>query len=69
MARWLIGAGLVLVAMGLLALVGERMGIRLGHLPGDIRIEGKRGTFLFPVVTCVLISILLSLLSAFIRWK
>jgi hypothetical protein len=59
--RLIISAGLVLVLAGLVVLAGERLGIRLGRLPGDIRIEGKRGGFYFPVVTCLLVSALLTL--------
>jgi hypothetical protein len=32
-------------------------------LPGDIRIEGKRGAFYFPIVTCLVISAILSLIG------
>ena len=63
MGRLLINAGIVLVAAGLLILLGERLGIRLGRLPGDIRIEGRRGGFYFPIVTCLLVSAVLSLVS------
>jgi len=34
----------------------------LGRLPGDIRIEREHSAFYFPIVTCVIISIVLSLL-------
>jgi hypothetical protein len=44
-------------------MLAERAGIHPGQLPGDIRIEGKRGGFYFPVVTCLLISVVLSLIS------
>jgi hypothetical protein len=67
MGRWLIGAGIVLVIAGLVVILGERVGIRLGRLPGDIRIEGKHGGFYFPVVTCIAISIIASLISWFFR--
>jgi hypothetical protein len=67
MGRLLIGAGIVLVAAGLLVMLAERAGIHLGRLPGDIRMEGKHGGFYFPVVTCILISLLLSLISLFFR--
>jgi hypothetical protein len=60
MGRLIISAGLVLVLAGLVVLAGERLGIRLGRLPGDIRIEGKRGGFYFPVMTCLLVSALLT---------
>ncbi len=43
-------------------MLAERAGIRLGALPGDIRIRGKRGEFYFPVVTCIIVSAALSFL-------
>jgi hypothetical protein len=61
--RWLILIGLVCVAAGLVALLAERFGIKLGRLPGDIVIRGRNGTFYFPVVTCLIISLLLTLLG------
>jgi len=39
----------------------------LGRLPGDIRIERGQSTFYFPIVTCVILSILLSLLLSIFR--
>ena len=63
MGRFLIAAGVVLITAGVLAILGERVGIRLGRLPGDIRIQGSRGGFYFPIVTCILISVVLSLVS------
>ena len=63
MGRALIIAGLVLVVAGLLVMLGERLPIRLGRLPGDIVIKGKNSTFYFPLVTCLLLSLLFSLVS------
>lgn len=63
MGRLLIGAGIALIAVGLLFILGDKLGIRLGRLPGDIRIEGARGGFYFPVVTCLLLSALLTLIG------
>jgi Protein of unknown function (DUF2905) len=34
----------------------------LGRLPGDIRIEREHSAFYFPIVTCIILSVLLSLL-------
>ena len=65
MGRTLIFAGLLLVAVGLLVVLGERFNVKLGRLPGDIVIQRKSGTFYFPVVTCLLFSALLTLLAAF----
>jgi hypothetical protein len=57
----LIIAGVLLVVAGLLITLGERLPIRLGRLPGDIVVRGKNSTFYFPVVTCIVISVVLSL--------
>lgn len=67
MGRFLISAGILLLAAGVVVILAERAGIHLGKLPGDIHIQGRRGSFYFPVVTCVVISILLSLISWFFR--
>jgi len=39
----------------------------LGRLPGDIRIEREHGAFYFPIVTCIIVSIALSLLVSIFR--
>ena len=39
----------------------------LGRLPGDIRIEREHGAFYFPIVTCIIISVVLSLLMSIFR--
>ena len=65
MGRLLVNAGILLVIVGLAIILGDRLGIHLGRLPGDVRIEGRRGGFYFPVVTCLLISVILSLISWF----
>ncbi len=55
------------MAAGVLVIVGERFGIHLGRLPGDIRIGSGRGGFYFPIFTCILISVVLSLVSWLFR--
>jgi hypothetical protein len=67
MGRLIINAGVLLVIVGLIVILGERLGIRLGRLPGDIRIEGRRGGFYFPVVTCLLVSAVLSAIAWLFR--
>jgi len=59
--RTLIFAGVVLIVVGLLVTFGDKLPIRLGRLPGDIEIRGKNSVFYFPVVTCILISVVMSL--------
>jgi len=61
--RLLILGGFILVVVGVVVMIAEQAGIRLGSLPGDIRMQGRRGTFYFPVVTCLVISAVLSLLA------
>jgi hypothetical protein len=63
LGRLLIAAGVVLVLVGLLI----QAGLPIGRLPGDIRIQRGNGTFYFPIVTCIVISVVLSLLAMFFR--
>jgi hypothetical protein len=65
MARWLIILGVVLLLAGLLWPWLSRLG--LGRLPGDIRIETEGGGFYFPLMTCLIISVVLSLVLWLIR--
>jgi Protein of unknown function (DUF2905) len=60
MQRLLIILGLALLVAGLAWPWLSRLG--LGRLPGDIRIESESGGFYFPIVTCLVISIVLSIL-------
>ncbi|HNQ72420.1 MAG TPA: DUF2905 domain-containing protein [Verrucomicrobiota bacterium] len=57
----LVLAGLLLVVIGALLWSGWGRGW-LGQLPGDIRIEREHGSFYFPIVTCLLLSALISIL-------
>ncbi len=61
MGRTLIIVGAVLIAVGLLVTLGEKLPIRMGRLPGDILIRGKNTTFYFPIVTSLLLSAILTL--------
>jgi hypothetical protein len=58
MARFLMVLGLVILALGLLWPVLGRLG--LGRLPGDIVIQRGNVSFYFPLATCLLVSVLLS---------
>ena len=59
MARFLIVLGLAILVAGLLCPFLSRIG--LGRLPGDIVIERENMTFYFPLMTCLLLSIVFSL--------
>ena len=63
----LIVLGLVLVAFGLLLTFGGRLPFRIGRLPGDIVLHGKNSTFYFPLATCLIASLLFSLVMWLVR--
>jgi hypothetical protein len=62
--RTLIALGLIILAAGVILTIGEKLPIRFGRLPGDIVVRGKNSVFYFPIVTCLLISALLT----FVLW-
>jgi hypothetical protein len=65
--RMLIVVGLVLVAAGVLLTFAGRLPFRLGRLPGDIFVQGKNSTFYFPIVTCLILSVIFSLVMWLFR--
>jgi hypothetical protein len=60
MQRLLIGIGLALVLAGIAWPLLSRIG--LSRLPGDIVIQRGSTSFYFPLVTCIVVSIVLSTL-------
>lgn len=63
MAKLLIVAGLLLVGLG----VGLMVGLPLGRLPGDITVQRGSFTFYFPLATCIVVSLVLTLLFTLLR--
>lgn len=59
-ARLLMIGGIILFLIGGGIYLAAKIGLPLGHLPGDIRIEGKNGSFYFPLTSSILISIILT---------
>jgi hypothetical protein len=55
-------AGAAIAVAGALLLLGGRLPLRLGRLPGDIAYRGKNGAFYFPIVTCLIVSVVLTFL-------
>lgn len=64
--KTLVAAGLALAALGLLLLLASKVP-HLGRLPGDIAVERPGFRFYFPLTTSLLLSVLLSLVVAFLR--
>jgi len=65
--KLLIVLGLMLVVLGLFLTLGEKLPLRLGRLPGDIYLRGKHTSFYFPIVTCLILSAVLSLVMWILR--
>lgn len=61
-AKFLIVVGIIVVIVGVLMLLNIK--IPFGKLPGDIVIKKENFTFAFPIVTCIIASIVLS----FVMW-
>ena len=66
LGKFLVIVGVVLAIVGLILWSGFAPKW-LGRLPGDIRIEREHSVFNFPIVTCIIISIVLSLLLSIFR--
>ncbi len=63
LGKWLIIGGLGVAAMGGALWLMGRAGIPLGRLPGDIRIEREGFSFYFPLTTCILVSLALTMIA------
>jgi Protein of unknown function (DUF2905) len=62
LGKLLLVAGGAIVVAGTVLLLASRFNLPLGHLPGDIVYRGKNTVFYFPLTTCIVISVVLSLL-------
>jgi hypothetical protein len=63
MGRLLVVAGLIIAAIGLVVMAG----VPLGRLPGDIVIRRGNSTIYLPIVTCLVLSIVVSIVMAILR--
>jgi hypothetical protein len=62
LGKFLVIVGVLLVAVGLFMMTGSRFSFfGLGRLPGDIAYRGKSVHFYFPIVTCLVLSAVLTL--------
>jgi hypothetical protein len=66
LGKMLIAVGIVFVIMGIAFLFGDKIPF-LGRPPGDISIQKERFSLYFPITTCIIISIVLSILFAIFR--
>ncbi len=68
LAKFLIFTGLIIVLFGLILLFAHKIPY-LGRLPGDIIIQRKNFTFYFPLVTCLILSVVLTVILNLILRK
>ena len=61
LGRVLLILGVLLAGAGALLVFGAKLPFRLGRLPGDIIYQGRNTTFYFPIVTCLVVSLALTL--------
>lgn len=67
LAKLLIIAGIVLIVAGMVVFVLHKFNISLGRLPGDIAVKNERFSFYFPITTCIIISVILSIVFYLFR--
>jgi predicted MFS family arabinose efflux permease len=63
MGKWLIAVGLVIAAVG----VAVTLGVPFGRLPGDVVVQRGSFTFYAPIVSCVILSLVFTLLLSWLR--
>ena len=69
LGKILVMAGVALAALGLLLIAGSKFSFfGLGRLPGDIAYKGKNVSVYFPIVTCLVVSVVLTLVGWLISW-
>lgn len=66
--KWILIIGGILVAVGAVLWLLESVGVPLGRFPGDIRMKGEGWSFRFPLVTCLILSIALTVLLNVVVW-
>ena len=67
LGRILVIFGGLLLVMGLVLIFAGKLNLPIGRLPGDIVYRGKNTSFYFPLVTCIVLSVGLSLVLYFVN--
>ncbi|MBM3207445.1 MAG: DUF2905 domain-containing protein [Chlamydiae bacterium] len=67
-AKYFIIGGFFFIIIGSFIWFLGKIGISFGNLPGDINVESSKGSFYFPVATCIIISIALTIIINIMLW-
>ena len=62
LGKLLLLVGGIIIVLGAVLLLAGKLHLPLGRLPGDIVYRGKNTTFYFPLATCIIVSLILSLI-------
>jgi hypothetical protein len=62
LGKTLITLGALLAIVGAVLILGDKLGIHFGRLPGDLTWRGKRGSVHFPIVTSIVVSLVLTVI-------
>jgi len=62
LGRTLLLIGAILIVVGAFLYFGGKLPFRLGRLPGDIVHRGQNSTFYFPLLSCLVVSVLITLI-------
>ncbi|MDR4509079.1 MAG: DUF2905 domain-containing protein [Candidatus Brocadiaceae bacterium] len=66
--KTLIFLGIIMIVFGIFFMIGNKIPF-LGKLPGDISVQKKNFNFYFPITTCIIISVILTIIMKFIGKK
>lgn len=69
LGKLLLAIGGIVIVIGLVLIGAERFHLPLGRLPGDITYRSRNVTVFFPLATCLLLSLLISLVMWFLNRK
>jgi len=67
-AKMLIYLGMGAILLGLFLWGVGKVGFPIGKLPGDIYYKGENTSFSFPIVTCILVSVILTVVLNLVFW-
>lgn len=68
LGRVLLGLGILLLCVGGVVMLMERANLPIGRLPGDIVWKGKNSAVYFPIVTCIVLSVVGTLVIWVVRY-
>ncbi|MEW6348454.1 MAG: DUF2905 domain-containing protein [Thermodesulfobacteriota bacterium] len=68
LGKWIVAIGLGVTALGVILWLAGKSEVPFGSRPGDIRIDRPGFSFRFPLVTCIVVSIVLTLIVQIIGW-